>query len=101
MLALSQSSLPVAPLLTQLPDSVYSFFKNVSMDGYPEKEAVLFKEQPWRNIWDGPKPSPDGTLMIALPRRVDFGVYIHRHSRSRELAMLTILSVGSNNLGGY
>jgi hypothetical protein len=67
------------------------------MDGYPEGEAVATKAQPWRNLWEGPKPSTDGRLLIALPRRTDFGTCTCSALLHYGLTRL----VGSNNLGGY
>ena len=69
----SQSMLPISSPLTQLPDAVFSFFKDVPTDGYPEGEALVSKIQPWRRVWQGPKPSPDGSVMIAVPKKADFG----------------------------
>lgn len=49
------------------------FFKHVSPDGYPEQEAIPAKSQPWRKVWDGPRVSKDGRLLIACPKGCDWG----------------------------
>jgi len=67
--------LPINSALTDLPDAVFSFFQNVDPEGYPEKQAIPQRCQPWRKVWQGPTISPDGSNVIALPKRVDFGNY--------------------------
>lgn len=66
---------------TPLPTSVAQFFASVPTTGYPEHEIEEKKAQPWKRVWKGPqKPERDGSLVVACPKRSDFG---------------------SNGLGGY
>jgi hypothetical protein len=58
--------------ITQYPNPT-DFFKQVRPDGYPEQEAAPAKSQPWRALWEGPQVSKDGTLLIACPKRCDWG----------------------------
>jgi hypothetical protein len=45
------------------------------MDGYPVRETLATKAQPWKALWDGPqKPSEDGKLLVACPKCTDYGV---------------------------
>jgi len=58
-----------------------SFFKHVSKDGYPQRDLTAApRVQPWKRVWSGPQVSEDGRLLIACPRRIDYG---------------------TNNIGGY
>jgi hypothetical protein len=84
-------------------DAVFSFFKDVPMDGYPERdmaasiikswkidncervrpdgwpeqEATPAKSQPWREIWRGPQVPKDGKLIIAYPKGYEWGKIIY------------------------
>ncbi|MCJ1293838.1 hypothetical protein MMC34_005394 [Xylographa carneopallida] len=73
----SEASMP------KLPPSVREFFADVSAEGYPQgkRRGATARAQPWKNVWEGPKkPSEDGKLLVACPKRCDYG---------------------SNGLGGY
>ncbi|MCJ1400644.1 hypothetical protein MMC11_003852 [Xylographa trunciseda] len=62
---------------TNLPSSVREFFAGVSSDGYPQHKAkgATARSQPWKKVWEGPqKPSEDGKLLVACPKRCDFGI---------------------------
>jgi hypothetical protein len=60
------------PDLTEYSASV-DFFKGVKIDGYPKQCSQSEKVQPWRHLWNGPRPLQDGKLIIAVPKRCDFG----------------------------
>ncbi|MCJ1378754.1 hypothetical protein MMC17_001853 [Xylographa soralifera] len=66
----------------KLPLSVQTFFAAVSADGYPQRKGAdaKVKAQPWKRVWQASQPSEDGKLLVACPKRCDFG---------------------SNGLGGY
>jgi len=69
--------------ITELPSSVRDFFADVSAEGFPQgkRNGATARAQPWKKVWDGPqKPSEDGKLLVACPKRCDYG---------------------SNGLGGY
>ncbi len=70
ILSSSSTSAPVE----LLPDTVsFDFFQQVKPDGYPEQEATPARSQPWRVHWNGPQLSEDGRLLIACPKRCDWG----------------------------
>jgi len=49
------------------------FFGCVVVDGFPDHETAA-KVQPWRSIVkNGLEPPKDGTLMIACPKKCDWG----------------------------
>lgn len=66
-LAIQSSPQVTATAMDAIPASIEqisnSFFKEVSMTGYPEREILANKSQPWRAVFAGPqKPSQDGRL---------------------------------------
>jgi hypothetical protein len=62
-------------ILAPLPEPVASFFSTVSQEGFPRPAEKI---QPWRKIWKGPQaPSPDGKLVVACPKRCDYGMEAH------------------------
>jgi len=60
----------LSPLITPLPEPVASFFSSVSLGGFPQPEE---KVQPWRRVWKGPQEQPDGKLIVACPKKCDYG----------------------------
>ncbi|MCJ1250537.1 hypothetical protein MMC30_007765 [Trapelia coarctata] len=50
------------------------FFASVAADCYPQSRGTG-KVQPWRKVWEGPQQSSDGKLLVACPKRCDFGTY--------------------------
>ncbi|KUJ15901.1 uncharacterized protein LY89DRAFT_670437 [Mollisia scopiformis] len=58
----------------QLPKHVADFFSGVDTRGYPQKETMAPKAQPWVQIWDGiVEPDSNGELLVACPKKCDFG----------------------------
>jgi len=79
----SGSATTLEASITKLPLSVQEFFADVSAEGFPQgkRAGAKARTQPWKKVWDGPqKPSEDGKLLVACPKRCDYG---------------------SNGLGGY
>jgi hypothetical protein len=57
--------------LGPVPESVASFFNNVTLGGFPEPEQ---KVQPWKRVWKGPQePATDGKLLVACPKICVYG----------------------------
>jgi len=71
---------PTDESITELQASVQAFFANVTRDGYPQAQTTVSKVQPWKRVWEPKKAADDGSLLVACPKRCDFG---------------------SNGLGGY
>lgn len=58
----------------ELPDALSFFFQHVKADGYPALEKSTTRAQPWRRYWNGPRTSSqDGRLLIACPKKLDYG----------------------------
>jgi hypothetical protein len=64
---------PTDESIAQLPASVQAFFANVTRDGYPQAQSKEPKAQPWKRMWEPQKAADDGSLLVACPKRCDFG----------------------------
>ncbi|MCJ1353053.1 MAG: hypothetical protein MMC33_003037 [Icmadophila ericetorum] len=66
----SGSEISVTNLPT-LPANVQSFFAKVPQIGYPNKKELA---QPWIQVWEGiVEPDQNGDLLVACPKKSDFG----------------------------
>src|SRR5438045_3037506 len=50
------------------------FFRNVRLNGCSDNEGAPQRIQPWRRVWSGPQILPDGKILIAVPKKCDFGM---------------------------
>jgi hypothetical protein len=60
--------------IPQLPQHVSDFFSTVASTGYPKKQAIMGKAQPWLKVWEGiVEPDSKGEVLVACPKKCDFG----------------------------
>lgn len=91
-----------SPAVEEEPAPVLDFFQTVSRYGYPDEKEEP-KVQPWRAHWEGPQEPKDGKLIVACPKKCDYGTFSRWQRNTASTRSSTTgadLATGSNNLGG-